>query len=71
MTKPEKLLEKLRGGTIDGPEVETLLGKLGFRLVRQKGSHATWSNGNRRIVLVAGRRDMKPYQIRELQELLL
>ena len=60
MSKTEKLLEKLKSGTIDGPDAETLLGKMGFKLIRQKGSHATWSNGSRRVLLVAGRGELKP-----------
>jgi len=71
MSKTEKLLEKLRHGTIDGQETTTLLRKLGWVLDRQKGSHEVWAKGNQSLVLIAGRRDLKNYQVKDLQKALL
>lgn len=71
MSKTDKLLEKLKNGTISGPEAETLLGKLGWSLDRQNGSHQVWASGNQSLTLVAGRKDLKPYQIKALQKLLV
>jgi predicted RNA binding protein YcfA (HicA-like mRNA interferase family) len=39
MSKTEKLLAKLKNGTISAQELRTLLGQLGWILARQKGFH--------------------------------
>jgi predicted RNA binding protein YcfA (HicA-like mRNA interferase family) len=67
MSKTDKLLEKLKNGTITGPEAETLLGKLGWIIERQSGSHQVWANGRETLVLVAGRKDLRPYQVKALK----
>ena len=71
MSQTDKLLAKLKGGRISGAELVTLLGKLGWRLMRQKGSHQTWSNGVKILIIIAGRIDLKPYQIKEAKKALL
>lgn len=71
MSKTEKLLEKLKNGTIDGREIATLLKKMGWTIDRQKGSHEVWILGAKTLVLVAGRVELKSYQIRDLQKALL
>lgn len=71
MSKTDKLIAKLREGRIDGTELSTLLGRLGWILKRQKGSHQHWSNGEKILVMVAERVDLKPYQIKEAQSALL
>ena len=71
MTQTDKLLAKLKHGRISGAELVTLLGKLGWRLIRQKGSHQTWSNGARILIIIAERIDLKPYQVKEAQKALL
>jgi predicted RNA binding protein YcfA (HicA-like mRNA interferase family) len=71
MSKTDKLLEKLKNGTIDGPESESLLKKLGWVLNRQKGSHQVWAKGNETLILIAGRRELKNYQIKDLQKALI
>lgn len=71
MSQNEKLLTKLREGRIDGAELISLLGRLGWTLIRQKGSHQTWSNGEKILILIAGRTDLKPYQIKEARKALL
>lgn len=71
MSKTEKLLTKLRNGTIDGQELATLLGRVGWRHIRTNGSHQVWSDGTQTLVLVANRARLKPYQIKDAQEALL
>jgi predicted RNA binding protein YcfA (HicA-like mRNA interferase family) len=70
VTQTEKLLTKLKDGRISGAELVTLMGKLGWRLMRQKGSHQTWSNGGKILIVIAERIDLKPYQIKEAQRAL-
>ncbi len=70
MSRTEKLKQKLQNGTITGPELETLLGKLGWTRSRTKGSHTTWTNGSANMTLVEGRKDLKPYQIKMAQQML-
>ena len=41
-------------------EVEQLLEANGFRLVHQVGSHRKFTNGPRRVIVPAGRKDMPP-----------
>jgi predicted RNA binding protein YcfA (HicA-like mRNA interferase family) len=71
VSKTEKLLAKLKNGTIDGDELITLLGRLGWYPLRQVGSHQTWGNGVRSLTIIAGRIDLKHYQIKEAQKALL
>jgi len=70
VSQTEKLKKKLKEGRITGPELSTLLGKLGWSLKRQVGSHQTWSDGKKILVLVADRKDLKNYQIRDAQNAL-
>lgn len=58
-------------GTIDGDELIALLGRLGWYPLRQKGSHQAWSNGTQMLTVVAGRKELKPYQIKDAQKALL
>ena len=37
---------------ISARELQTILSRLGFRLVRQKGSHAFWQHEDRRVTIV-------------------
>jgi predicted RNA binding protein YcfA (HicA-like mRNA interferase family) len=71
MSKTEKLLTKLKNGSLDGLELITLLKRLGWYPLRQVGSHQTWSNGIKSFTVIAGRVDLKPYQIKEARKLLL
>jgi predicted RNA binding protein YcfA (HicA-like mRNA interferase family) len=71
VSQTEKLLAKLKDGRISGSELVTLLGKLGWRLIRQKGSHQTWSDGEKIMIVIAERADLKPYQIKEARKALL
>ncbi len=71
MSKKDKLIIKLQNGTIKGRELEALLRQLGWYQLRQVGSHQTWSNGEKMLVLIAGRMDLKPYQIKEAKKALL
>jgi predicted RNA binding protein YcfA (HicA-like mRNA interferase family) len=71
VSKTEKVLTKLKNGAIDGGELLTLLGRLGWYPLRQVGSHQTWSNGVKSLTVIAGRIDLKHYQIKEAQKALL
>lgn len=71
MSKTEKLLRKLKEGRIDGNELISLLKKLGWAIANKEGSHFTYSNGNKKITVIAERVDLKRYQIKQVQELLL
>ena len=68
MSQTDKLLGKLRAGRVTGAELVALLGKLGWKPIRQRGSHQTWSNGEKILIVIAGRSDLKPYQIREAKK---
>ncbi|MEO5971405.1 MAG: type II toxin-antitoxin system HicA family toxin [Bdellovibrionia bacterium] len=71
MSQLEKLLGKLKQGTIDGKELVTLLTKLGWEMRNQTGSHQTWSNGSSKLTVLAGRIELKRYQIKEAQSILI
>ena len=71
VSKTEKLIAKLQQGTIDGSELVTLLGRLGWYPLRQTGSHQTWSNGIKLLTIIAGRVDLRHYQIKEAQKALI
>ncbi len=71
MTKHDKLLQKLRQGSIDAKELITLLKQEGWTLDRTKGSHEVWIKGPQTYVLATHTKDLKPYQRRAAQELLL
>lgn len=72
--KPEDLLERLRQGelaNVSWSDLERLLGALGFRLDRVRGSHLVYRHEGHglRIVLQARRGEAKPYQLRQLLQL--
>ncbi len=71
VNQTDKLIVKLQAGRISGSELIALLGRLDWKQIRQKGSHQTWSDGERILVLIAGRAVLKPYQIKEAQKALL
>lgn len=71
MTQTDKLLGKLQNGTITGSELVSLLGKLGWTMNRQKGSHQTWTDGVSILVIIAERKDLKPYQIKDAKKALI
>lgn len=66
MSKADKLLAKLRNGTISAQEVRTLLGQLGWVLARQKGSHEQWLKNGRVLTLATHSKELKPYQIKQV-----
>lgn len=71
MSSAEKLKTKLNNGSIDAKELKTLLKKLGWALNRIKGSHEVWIKGTKTFVLATHSKDLKPYQIKQAQHLLL
>jgi predicted RNA binding protein YcfA (HicA-like mRNA interferase family) len=70
MTKTDKLMEKLKRGSIDANELLTLLSKRGWSKVGGKGSHQVWSDGKKVLVLALHGKDLKRYQIKDAQEAL-
>jgi predicted RNA binding protein YcfA (HicA-like mRNA interferase family) len=70
MSKTQKLLEKLRNGTISASELRTLMKQLGWKLVRTKGSHEQWVGPqNEKFTLATHSKELKPYQIKEFRKL--
>lgn len=66
MSKADKLLAKLKNGSISAQEMKTLLGQLGWVLARQKGSHEQWLKNGKVITLATHSKDLKPYQIKQV-----
>jgi len=71
VSKTDKLLEKLKNGSIDAHDLRTLLKKLGWDLDHSTGSHEVWKKGAHRFILAAHGKDLKPYQIKEAKRILL
>lgn len=71
MTKAAKLLEKLKNGSVNASELRTLLKQNGWELDRVKGSHEIWVKGVETFILATHSKDLKNYQIKEAQKLLL
>jgi predicted RNA binding protein YcfA (HicA-like mRNA interferase family) len=67
MSKADKLIEKLKRGTISADELITLLSKLGWVQDRVRGSHQVWAKENKTLVLALHGKDLKRYQIKEAQ----
>ncbi len=69
MSTTDKLIEKLKNGSISAKELRTLLKKLGWVLDRTKGSHEQWLGPKgQRMTLATHSKDLKQYQIREAKE---
>jgi predicted RNA binding protein YcfA (HicA-like mRNA interferase family) len=70
MTKRDKLIQKiLQGKNISYAEAEKVLLSLGYELINQEGSHATYGKkGKNHITLVANKKEMKSYQVKLIQE---
>jgi predicted RNA binding protein YcfA (HicA-like mRNA interferase family) len=68
MSKTDKLKEKLANGTIDAREARTLLSKLGWTMSPGKGSHEKWTDGTKILILATHSKELKPYQIKQIQE---
>ena len=71
MSSAEKLKRKLESGSIDARELRTLLKQMRWSLNRTKGSHEVWVNGAKTFILATHSKDLKPYQIKQAQSLLL
>ena len=70
MSKTEKLLEKLKRGSISAPELRTLLKKMGAELINIEGSHERYYLGARRFSLAVHGKDLKRYQVKQAMEFL-
>lgn len=71
MTKRDKLRSKLSAGNIGAKELNTLLQQEGWMIDRCRGSHQVWIKGAETFVLATHSKDLKLYQIKEAQKLLL
>jgi predicted RNA binding protein YcfA (HicA-like mRNA interferase family) len=71
MSKADKLMEKLKRGKIDAYEATQLLKWTGWKCDRQKGSHQTWARGSETLTLAIHDKDLKKYQIKEIQKAVL
>lgn len=71
MASAEKLIDKLRGGTIKKKELETLLGRFGFSEYGGKGSHKVWGHPQYKdihIVIAAHSKEVPRYQLRQIEK---
>lgn len=71
MANIEKLKQKLERGSINARELRTLMNQLGWHLMRIKGSHEVWVKEHKTFVLATHTKDLKRYQVKQAQELLL
>lgn len=71
MAKTDKLIRKLEHGSINARELKTLMRQVGWRLDRTKGSHEIWTRDSKTFVLATHSKDLKMYQIKQAQLLLL
>lgn len=62
MASKDKLLEKLKNGSIDANELRTLFKMQGGILKRTKGSHEQWYINEQRFTLATHGKDLLPYQ---------
>jgi predicted RNA binding protein YcfA (HicA-like mRNA interferase family) len=74
MASPRKTFDavKLGRGSIAFRDLQRLLGKLGFRLHRVTGSHHIYLHENvpRPINIQPVGKDAKPYQVRQLRDII-
>jgi len=72
MSKNEKLILKLKRGSITASEARLLLKHFGFQHTHTRGSHEYYKNkANELFVLATHSKDLKMYLIRDLRRLLL
>lgn len=76
MTRLEKLIQKILKGntTISMDDAINVLTKLGYKPQKQNAgtSHITYKKqGNNRITLILERKELKKYQIEEIQTILI
>ncbi len=71
VSSTDKLKRKLDNSSIDARELRTLLKQMGWTLNRTKGSHEVWVKRSKTFILATHSKDLKPYQIKQAQNLLL
>lgn len=71
MSSIDKLKSKLERGSIKARELRALMNQLGWQLDRIKGSHEVWIKGSKTFVLATHSQDLKLYQIKQAQNMLL
>jgi predicted RNA binding protein YcfA (HicA-like mRNA interferase family) len=73
MASPKRTLESVKRGSggISFRDLQRLLEKLGFRLMRVSGSHHIYVHPNvpRPMNIQAVGKDAKPYQVRQLRDI--
>lgn len=71
MSQLEKLIEKLKNGTISTDELVNLLRRSGF-ILRQKGSHQSWVRADGKVVVLSPHgKEVKKYQIKQAKAAIL
>jgi predicted RNA binding protein YcfA (HicA-like mRNA interferase family) len=73
MSQFEKLMERLRSGkSLSFSEAQLVMTKLGFTLARVKGSHHIYTHPqiDRPINLQPIGKDVKPYQLRQIRDII-
>ena len=71
MTKRDKLIQKiLEGKTISTEQAITLLTFLGYETRSGKGSHVTYTKADFSITLVRERKELLPYQLKDIKAIL-
>jgi predicted RNA binding protein YcfA (HicA-like mRNA interferase family) len=72
MSKRDKLIQKIMNGkNVSSDEAEQILVYFGYTLNNQKGSHKNYEKaGCDHITIVSNKREMKPYQVKYIQEVI-
>lgn len=52
--------------SLSSRDIAKLLSEAGFVKVRQTGSHMHWANGEKRVTIPAGRKDIKTGTLRSI-----
>ncbi len=71
MAARKRLRDKLKNGSITAIELRTLFRQEGWSLNRTKGSHQIWIKGEKTFVLAVHSKELKLYQKKQAQQLLL
>ncbi len=69
MSGTEKLVEKLLNQSIKKKELDTLLGRLGFKVFGGKGSHEVWGHPkfeDLHMVIATHSKEIPQYQLRQM-----
>lgn len=69
MSKKDKRIQDVKNGKRISPsEAQQLLKQIGYENKNTEGSHQTWSNGKKKIVILLNRKEQPSYLIDQLKE---